>query len=85
MPDFLDELLKLTKFGSTTQRIQFMPRRLGLGYALTTVRVAKSVIAPVRRAARAQKDAERADELRRPREESSEDVAQAKRLAKRRR
>lgn len=80
MPLFLEKLLEQTRFSTVAVSPAFLPRKVGLGYALSAVRAQKSILAPVRRAAR---EAKREEAVRAS--ESSEEVSKLSHISKKRR
>ncbi|KAI4291245.1 hypothetical protein PAPHI01_0519 [Pancytospora philotis] len=81
MGDFLDELLSHTRFNTNSPRIEFTPRRVGLGYALVATRASKSVLAPVKREARKRMEERRREDSGKQDRAESESSEEVSRLA----
>lgn len=85
MARFLERLLEQTRFSTAAVRPAFLPRKVGLGYALAAVCAPKDILASVRKAARRRKQEEAAAEQAGTQEDSSEDVSRLAYISKKRR
>lgn len=84
MGEFLDDLLSYTSFGVYNEKPAFLPRKVGLGYPLVAARADKSIIAPILKMKRKQKEEEhREAQQDAPEDESTEEVSKFAQILKR--